>query len=89
MRHFNVKIFLKHQNGIIFVPGTRTGGGCWSAVGLAPGFTGGHHDITNRYGAPGGWQVISIDDKSCIGAEHERSVQHEGTGHKKVLDIEF
>ena len=67
-----------HTNGILFVPGSLTGGGCWSAVGLAPNFGGRNGESVTDFGAPSGWQIISIDSRSCIGPSHERSVQHEG-----------
>ena len=66
-----------YPNGILFVPGSKTGGGCWSALGLAPGFTGGGNGEISQWDAVSSWQVISIDPASCIGAT-ESTVQHEG-----------
>ena len=67
-----------YPNGILFVPGSKTGGGCWSSLGLAPGSTGKASGPITQWDAVSTWQVISIDPASCIGAT-ESTVQHEGT----------
>ena len=53
-------------NGIMFTWATVTGGGCWSALGLAPGYTGGLGDI-EALGAKPEWQIVSLDSNGCAG----------------------
>ena len=67
-----------HINGILFVWSDITGGGCWSALGKAPGFTGGLGSIT-KWNAPATWQIISLD--SGCGGSTAATVMHEGQCH--------
>ena len=50
----------KYIHGILFVPGKKTGGGCWSALGRSPGFTNGNGPI-DQWGAPS----IGCPDEHC------------------------
>jgi len=62
-------------NGIMFTLASLTGGGCWSALGLAPGFTGSNGDI-ELFGAKPEWQIISLDSEGCTG-NAQPTLQHE------------
>lgn len=53
-----------YPNGILFVPGELTGGGCWSALGKSPGFAN-----LPEYNAKSTWQVISLHNSACGGAK--------------------
>ena len=72
-------------NGILFVPASLTGGGCWSTLGVGGGFVGSANaeliqaGITSL-GAPATWQIISLTGPSAssFGCYNERTVQHEG-----------
>ena len=64
-----------YRNGLMFTWSSTTGGGCWSALGLAPGFTGGNGDIEDL-GAKPEWQIISLDGAGCSGTS-EATLQHE------------
>lgn len=64
----------KHTHGIMFAWETLTGGGCWSALGNAPGYTGGLGDIEDL-GAKPEWQIISLA-ASCGGLT-KSTIQHE------------
>ena len=56
-----------YTNGILFTWSSGLGGsGCWSALGVAPGFTNGLGNIVDL-GAPAGWQIIGLDDVGCAG----------------------
>ena len=46
----------KWAHGIVFM----TGNSCFSAMGKAPGYTGGLVDDIEELGVPPGWQVISM-----------------------------
>lgn len=52
------------ENGILIAFEDLTGGGCYSSIGVAPGFIGrapdsGFNAIID-FGAPSGWQLMSL-----------------------------
>ena len=76
----------EHVHGILFVPGSLAGGGCYSALGLRPGYYGrttGVYNSVTGFGARETWQVISIDG-ACNGP-NEASIHHEGTGSFEII----
>ena len=64
----------QYDNGILFVPDRKTGGGSWSAAGIKEGWTNGNGPIT-QWGAKPTWQIISLTEG---GSTSERTIQHEG-----------
>lgn len=65
-----------YTNGLLFVWSNKhSNGGCWSALGLAPGFTNGNGNIVS-FGAPSAWQFVGLDDTSCVGYKSP-TVTHE------------
>ena len=50
-------------------------GGCWSALGHAPGFSGGTGNIVDIYGVPSTWQLIMLS--TVCGGDKIPTVQHE------------
>ena len=65
-----------YRHGIVFIDGDSDGyGGCWSALGLAPGFRGSATKKVEEFGAPPTWQVISLAE-GC-GGNTRNTVQHE------------
>ena len=68
-----------YANGIVFFSGDDYGDrNCYSAVGLAPGFRGQSTLTMAEYGAPSGWQGISLSER-CGGCS-KFQVHHE-VGH--------
>ena len=49
------------MNGIFFAWENVTGGGCWSALGLSPGF-----EEPESHGGPKYWQLIALADNVRI-----------------------
>ena len=68
-----------YENGLIFADGDDyTNGNCWSTVGIAPGFRGPSRLSVVEFGAPPGWQVVSLSAK-CGGGS--RYIVHHEVGH--------
>ena len=59
-----------YKFGLLFVHKSQTRrGGCWSALGRRPGFTGSRGSIT-EYGAPDSWQLVQLEE-TCGGKTYK------------------
>ena len=68
-----------YENGVIFIDGDDYADGkCWSPLGVAPGFRGTSTTTVIEFGAPAGWQVLSLS-AGCGGGV--RYIVHHEVGH--------
>lgn len=55
-------VISNYRYGLLFVHKEQTRrGGCWSALGRRPGFSGSRGSITD-YGAPNTWQLLQLEE---------------------------
>ena len=64
------------SNGLLFINGDVNADGlCWSALGMASGFAGSSKKTVTEFGAPPGWQIVSLS-QGC-GIQSRATVHHE------------
>ena len=65
-----------YENGIFFIWDDVHSGGCWSALGRAPGFSNVAGKSMQDIGAPELWQSLGLADAGC-GGMTTATIEHE------------